>query len=229
MNSRNRNRSSLGAVSQSLALTMPPAPSPIVAAIAQGIGRMEGTGVKNNNPGNLRSWGSNPVVGGFAQFPSIEAGWKALYSQIQRNIERGLTLEEFFGGKSGVYAGYAPAADRNDPNRYASLVSSWSGIPLATKLNNLDPNQPYQLALGNPVNTPANTPTNKPVPAPTETAQNESGNQPYPYPYEPSIDATQASPEASFTGSEDGFANTDTTTTVLIAVVVAAALWYAYQ
>ena len=50
---------------------------------------------------------------------------------------RGLTLEEFFGGKSGVYAGYAPAADSNNPQGYASAVAGWLGIDPNTPLGSL--------------------------------------------------------------------------------------------
>ena len=93
---------------------------------------------RNNNPGNLRSWGSYPVVNGFVQFPDAETGWAALRSQVQKNIDRGLTLDEFFSGKSGVYPGYAPAADNNQPSKYAATVATWLGIssdaPLAAAL-----------------------------------------------------------------------------------------------
>lgn len=111
--------------------------------MAQAIARKEGFNVpnslaqRNNNPGNLRSWGSNPVVGGYAKFPTLDAGWAALRRQIELNIGRGLTLEEFFAGKSGVYPGYAPSADRNDPVLYAQQVSTWTGIPLGIPLNQI--------------------------------------------------------------------------------------------
>jgi hypothetical protein len=80
---------------------------------------------RNMNPGNLRSWGSNPVVQGYAKFPTESAGWNALYSQISKNIQRDLTMNEFFGGKPGVYPGYAPAADRNRPDQYAAFVAKY--------------------------------------------------------------------------------------------------------
>lgn len=105
-----------------------------ISAIANAIDRMEGPGAPRNNPGNLRSWGSNPVQGGFAVFPTLEAGRAALERQIELNINRGLTLEEFFAGKPGVYAGYAPSADRNNPELYARNVSQWTGIPLGVPL-----------------------------------------------------------------------------------------------
>lgn len=85
---------------------------------------------RNRNPGNLRRWGDLPRVGGFAVFPSHEAGWRALLRQVQLNIGRGLTLREFFAGKPGVYPGYAPAADGNDPAAYARFISEKTGIPV---------------------------------------------------------------------------------------------------
>lgn len=106
--------------------------------IAAAIARQEGGGCgPNNNPGNLRNWGSLPTSRGFAVFPTCDAGWSALRQQVQRNVDRGLTLEEFFGGKPGVYPGYAPAADQNQPAVYAANVSTWTGIPQNVPLNEL--------------------------------------------------------------------------------------------
>ncbi len=92
---------------------------------------------KNNNPGNLRTWGTLPVVAGFAFFPSVEAGFTALESQVTRNVFlRGLTFLEFFAGQRdstgkvlpGKYPGYAPAADKNDPVGYAQFVLNQSKL-----------------------------------------------------------------------------------------------------
>ncbi len=107
-----------------------------VEAIALSIATFEGffiTGSlaqRNNNPGNLRSWGTMPVRDGYAAFPSADIGWAALRRQVQLNIDRGLTLQEFFGGKPGVYSGYAPAADTNNPTGYAAFVAERVGIPV---------------------------------------------------------------------------------------------------
>ena len=107
----------------------------LVSAIAQSIAAVESGGnpnslsYRNNNPGNLRSWGSNPIVNGYAKFPSMVDGWNALYSQIQTNINRGLTLNEFFAGKPGVYAGYAPSGDSNTPLAYAAASAPTSESP----------------------------------------------------------------------------------------------------
>lgn len=115
----------------------------LVDKIAEAIARMEGyfqpgsLAQRNNNPGNLRSWGSRPIVGGYAKFETPEEGWAALKQQIRRNIDRGLNLLEFFSGKPGVYAGYSPAADRNDPVNYARFVARQAGIDVTTPLKDL--------------------------------------------------------------------------------------------
>jgi len=120
----------------------------LVESISQAIATMEGyfksgtIAQRNNNPGNLRSWGSNPVVNGYAVFPTPEAGWQALYQQIGKNIDRGLTLQEFFGGKPGIYSGYAPSADANDPRGYAQYVAGQTGISPTIPLNTIGDSPP---------------------------------------------------------------------------------------
>jgi hypothetical protein len=124
----------------------------LVDSIAQSIAAVESGGnpnalsYRNNNPGNLRSWGSNPIVSGYVKFPTLQDGWNALYQQINLNINRGLTLNEFFAGKPGVYGGYAPSGDSNTPLAYAARVGSDVGIPVDVPLNALgsppDPHKP---------------------------------------------------------------------------------------
>ncbi len=111
-------------------------------SISQAIAQMEGfftsgsIAQRNNNPGNLRSWGNLPVVDGYAVFPTPDAGWAALNRQVDLNVSRGLSLNEFFGGKPGVYGGYSPSGDgSNDPNRYALFVSSRIGLDPSIPLN----------------------------------------------------------------------------------------------
>ena len=91
----------------------------------------------NNNPGNLRSWGTRPIVAGFAMFPTVAAGFIALERQVERNVfERGLTFLEFFAGQRdphgevlpGKYAGFAPAKDKNNPQAYAEFVLAQAKI-----------------------------------------------------------------------------------------------------
>lgn len=115
----------------------------LVEKIAVAISAMEGFPKKGsranrqNNPGNLRSWGKTPIVEGFANFPTAAEGWSALRRQIWRNVDRGLTLYEFFGGKPNVYAGYAPDADGNRSRHYAEFVAKRAGIPVNVPLNKL--------------------------------------------------------------------------------------------
>lgn len=116
----------------------------VIDDIAAAIQQMEGwfpgsVAYRNNNPGNLRAGkgqiGTDP--NGYAIFPDYQTGYLALTNQISLNVNRGLTLMEFFGGKPGVYAGYAPSADKNNPTNYAAFVGSQTGIPVDVPLNNV--------------------------------------------------------------------------------------------
>jgi hypothetical protein len=134
-----------------------------VSSLASAIAQMEGYNTpgtlaqRNNNPGNLRSGpGQVGTSGGFAVFATPDDGWAALDNQIQVNAGRGLTLNEFFAGKPGVYPGYAPSADANNPAAYAAFVASQTGA---------DPNTPLNSLL-----IPSPTPTDSPgasIPGPT--------------------------------------------------------------
>ena len=123
-------------------MTIPrtPVSAGLVERIAIAISEMEGfnkpgsRAQRQNNPGNLRSWGKTPIVEGFANFPTAAEGWSALRRQIWRNVDRGLTLYEFFGGKPNVYAGYAPDADGNRSRHYAEFVAKRAGIPVNVPL-----------------------------------------------------------------------------------------------
>lgn len=109
-------------------------PDELVTKMSLAIGKFEGFFLKkslakrNHNPGNLRSWGTTPVIGGFAVFPDEESGWKALRMQVMKNVfVRKLTFKEFFAGKPGVYAGYAPDSDGNKSTEYAEYVAEKVG------------------------------------------------------------------------------------------------------
>ena len=110
--------------------------SAIAAAIQQKEGYYTGSiAYRNNNPGNLIAGpGQTGTSGGFAVFPDYATGLAALDNQIQLNINRGLTLNQFFAGGNG-YAGYAPSADSNNPAAYAAFVSAQTGIDPNTPLN----------------------------------------------------------------------------------------------
>jgi hypothetical protein len=131
-----------------------------VPSIVRAIAAMEGfykpgsLASRNNNPGNLRSWGSLPVKDGYVVFPNVEKGWEALRRQTRKNIDRGLTLEEFFSGKPGVYPGYAPSADGNQPMGYARFVASASGVPLGVPIRQFEAGE---------------SPAPAPIPAPRPT------------------------------------------------------------
>lgn len=121
----------------------------LTESIAQAIAQMEGFYTpgtrpnRNNNPGDLISWGSTPTSGGFAVFPTAQDGWNALYQQINLNISRGLTLNEFFAGKPGVYPGYAPSGSAgNNPQQYAAFVAQQVGIDPNTPLNAIGSSPP---------------------------------------------------------------------------------------
>jgi hypothetical protein len=115
----------------------------LVNRMADAIARYEAGSGKNplserlHNPGMLRSWGNVPTDRGFAHFPDEAAGRQALEKQIEINISRGLNLEEFFRGKPGVYPGYAPETDHNDPAEYARAIARSLGIDLKTPLSQI--------------------------------------------------------------------------------------------
>jgi hypothetical protein len=112
----------------------------LAGAITRQEGACSAPGVcRNNNPGNLRAYlPSQPVDSrGIRIFPNYQSGYAALVGQEQVNIGKGLTLSEFFAGKPGVYRGYAPAADSNNPASYAANVSSWLGIPSDVPLSSV--------------------------------------------------------------------------------------------
>lgn len=115
-------------------------PAASLESLAQAFARMEGftdgssrIARANNNPGNLRSWagpGKDIMNGGFVVFPSLDAGWHALKKVLADYVHGPVygfssppTLEQ-------ITSKYAPAADRNDPMKYARAVSGWTGIPL---------------------------------------------------------------------------------------------------
>lgn len=93
----------------------------------------------NNNPGNLRSWGSAPIHKGFAAFQTAREGWEALYTQVYKNLyDRNLSINEFFEGKEGVYAGYlgkeAPSAEVKKYTDYIHIYLQDRGFYPISKL-----------------------------------------------------------------------------------------------
>ncbi len=121
------------------------APSALVQAIACAIAQVEGPNPlldPTNNPGRLRAGpGQIGTSYGFAVFPDLATGWRALYARVQSGINAGQSLSTFFAGvpcnnpPGNTCGGYAPAADSNQPNVYAGIVGSQvgvsTGVPLA--------------------------------------------------------------------------------------------------
>ena len=118
----------------------------LIDAFAYAIGKREGfynigpnptRAQRNRNPGNMRPWTGclyPKDKDNFVVFPTIQEGWMFLKKQCDRNIFiRHLTFNEFFQGKFGVYAGFAPASDGNKPNAYAAFVVSVLSVRLGLK------------------------------------------------------------------------------------------------
>lgn len=124
----------------------------VTEQIAKAIERMEGQGrsVRNNNPGNIwdgvsgqktrRIWPNIPIdEQGFLVFPSYDAGFALLVDQVQKKINRGLSLRQLINEwappKGEVVNGFDLS---NDTSTYVRNVVQWTGLPLDTPLNALD-------------------------------------------------------------------------------------------
>lgn len=95
-------------------------------------------GMRLNNPGNLRKWGSHPVVSGFASFASPEQGLEAMANQlaIYQDLHKWNTLDD-------IVKHWAPAADSNDVGSYVRDLANKTGFAHDQKL---DLHAPAQLA-----------------------------------------------------------------------------------
>jgi len=93
---------------------------------------------RNNNPGNLRlatAWKWYGAIGreqagrgGFAIFPTEEAGWAALEKYIEiHGAKAGRTIASFTKM-------YAPSQDSNNPESYAARVAQAIGETVDTKI-----------------------------------------------------------------------------------------------
>ncbi|HGU1876407.1 TPA: hypothetical protein ACM7CR_001553 [Escherichia coli] len=90
---------------------------------------------RNNNPGNIRPVGG----GGFRTFGSALEGWEAMKNQLMRYFTgktTGLRLQTIMD----IVSTWAPAADNNDPAKYARDVAGWMGVSPTAALNLSDPN-----------------------------------------------------------------------------------------
>jgi hypothetical protein len=96
---------------------------------------MDARGLRNNNPANLKDFGIPWVgkvgtdEGGFVQFASPEAGFRAAARNLQTHYQRGQrTIRD-------IISSHAPDAE-NDTESYIKNVAKWTG---------LDPNKPFDL------------------------------------------------------------------------------------
>jgi hypothetical protein len=87
----------------------------------------------NNNPGNLRFAGQPGATrgqGGFAKFPSPQAGLVALQRQVRLDAQRGHTVASFI-------AKYAPPTE-NDTKNYIARVTKTLKVPASTLLSEVN-------------------------------------------------------------------------------------------
>ncbi|HHG6456028.1 TPA: hypothetical protein ACPXNM_000264 [Klebsiella pneumoniae] len=90
---------------------------------------------RNNNPGNIRPVGG----GGFRAFGSALEGWEAMKNQLMRYFT-GKTTGRRLQTIMDIVSTWAPAADNNDPAKYARDVAGWMGVSPMAALNLPDPN-----------------------------------------------------------------------------------------
>lgn len=90
---------------------------------------------RNNNPGNIRPVGG----GGFRAFGSALEGWEAMKNQLMRYFT-GKTTGRRLQTIMDIVSTWAPAADNNDPAKYARGVAGWMGVSPTAALNLSDPN-----------------------------------------------------------------------------------------
>jgi len=92
---------------------------------------------KMNNPGNLRFADQTEATGktptGFATFDTPDAGWQALYNQIDLDKTRDFTLEEFTNK-------YAPPSE-NDTTAYIKSLQKQLKVNKSTKITDINTKQ----------------------------------------------------------------------------------------
>lgn len=89
-------------------------------------------GLRNNNPGNLRSWGSTPTSGGFAQFGSMQEGLSAMAGNLQAYSRQGINTIE------GIIKRWAPSSE-NNTGAYIAHVSKLMGVKAGDALDMQNP------------------------------------------------------------------------------------------
>ncbi len=104
----------------------------LIQRIVNAIIRQEGMKPDYVNPGNLRGapWLAAPlIINNFWRPVSRNVGVAGLAHLVALHIAQGNTLTDFIAGHPGIYAGFAPGADKNDPAAYIANVKLWAKIP----------------------------------------------------------------------------------------------------
>lgn len=91
-------------------------------------GRRDPIGIRQNNPGNLRSWGDRPKSGGFARFETAYEGLRAMGKNLQRYSQRG------WDTVSEIISHWAPSSE-NNTKAYIAAVSKRLGVDADRRLN----------------------------------------------------------------------------------------------
>ena len=110
-----------------------PGMNDLIQRIVNAVIRQEGKHPDSINPGDLRGapWLKNPIInlGFWCPKGGRPEGVAGLAHLVALHIAQGNTLKDFIAGHPGVYAGFAPAADHNDPETYTANVMTWAQIP----------------------------------------------------------------------------------------------------
>lgn len=108
----------------------------LIQRIVNAIIRQEGMPEDYHNPGNLRGapWlTAIQLKNGFWQPSSRNEGMAGLAHLVALHIAQGNCLVDFIAGHPGIYAGFAPGADRNNDIVYIRDVKEWASISNETK------------------------------------------------------------------------------------------------
>lgn len=89
-------------------------------------------GLRQNNPGNLRTWGNRAVQNGFAVFSSMSEGLSAMAGNLLSYNKKGINTLR------GIITKWAPPGE-NDTGAYIDTVAKRLGIDPDQKNNMFDP------------------------------------------------------------------------------------------
>ncbi|MTK12707.1 MAG: hypothetical protein F8N39_11660 [Clostridiaceae bacterium] len=116
------------------------------SAVGRAVGRAAGSvgegirsiiggpiGIRQNNPGNLRSWGDAPINRGYAQFKTAGEGISAMAGNLQAYGRHGWDSIE------SIISHWAPAGDNNNVPAYIADLVKQTGFSANAKLDLSDP------------------------------------------------------------------------------------------